>query len=55
MKCGKKCTAEKIIYDALSLVEKKVGEGGLSIFETAVRNVTPSIEVRSRRIGGATY
>lgn len=55
MKCGKKSTAEKIIYDALSLAEKKIGEGGLSIFETAVGNVTPSIEVRSRRIGGATY
>lgn len=55
MKCGEKSIAEKIIYGALSLAEKKIGEGGLSIFETAVGNVTPSIEVRSRRIGGATY
>lgn len=55
MKCGKKSTAEKIIYDALSLAEKKIGEGESSIFETAVGNITPSIEVRSRRIGGATY
>ncbi|MDD9331072.1 MAG: 30S ribosomal protein S7 [Wolbachia sp.] len=55
MKCGKRSTAEKITYKALSLAEKKIGEGGLSIFETAVENVTPSIEVRSRRIGGATY
>ncbi|WP_168464299.1 30S ribosomal protein S7 [Wolbachia endosymbiont of Ctenocephalides felis wCfeT] len=55
MKCGKKAIAEKIIYEALSLAEKKAGEGALSVFETAVENVTPSIEVRSRRIGGATY
>lgn len=55
MKCGKKSIAEKIVYGALSLAEKKTGENGLSIFETAVENVTPSIEVRSKRIGGATY
>ncbi|MGL9757477.1 MAG: 30S ribosomal protein S7 [Wolbachia sp.] len=55
MKCGKKSIAEKITYSALSLAEKKIGKGALSIFETAVENVTPSIEVRSRRIGGATY
>ena len=55
MKCGKKSVAERVVYDALSLVEKKTGESGLLIFETAVENVTPSVEVRSRRIGGATY
>lgn len=55
MKCGKKSIAEKIVYGALSLAEKKTGKNGLSIFETAVENVTPSIEVRSKRIGGATY
>ncbi|MCA7010293.1 30S ribosomal protein S7 [Wolbachia endosymbiont of Diaphorina citri] len=55
MKCGKKSIAEKIAYSALSLAEKKIGKDALSIFETAVENVTPSIEVRSRRIGGATY
>ncbi|QKX02457.1 30S ribosomal protein S7 [Wolbachia endosymbiont of Dirofilaria (Dirofilaria) immitis] len=55
MKCGKKSTAEKIVYNALSLAEKKIKESGISIFETAVENVTPSIEVRPRRIGGATY
>ncbi|MDG7056464.1 MAG: 30S ribosomal protein S7 [Wolbachia endosymbiont of Meromenopon meropis] len=55
MRCGKKSIAEKIVYDALDLAEKKMNEGGLLIFETAVGNVTPSVEVRSRRIGGATY
>ncbi|WP_395462876.1 30S ribosomal protein S7 [Wolbachia endosymbiont of Cantharis cryptica] len=55
MKCGKKSIAEKIVYDALFLAEKKIGGSGVSIFETAVENVTPSVEVRSRRIGGATY
>ncbi|MCV3769383.1 MAG: 30S ribosomal protein S7 [Wolbachia pipientis] len=55
MKCGKKSIAEKIVYKALSLAEKKIKESGISIFKTAVENVTPSIEVRPRRIGGATY
>ncbi|WCR59933.1 MAG: 30S ribosomal protein S7 [Wolbachia endosymbiont of Ctenocephalides felis wCfeF] len=55
MKCGKKSIAEKIVYVALSLAEKKINESGILIFETAVENVTPSVEVRSRRIGGATY
>ncbi|QKX01885.1 30S ribosomal protein S7 [Wolbachia endosymbiont of Cruorifilaria tuberocauda] len=55
MKCGKKSIAEKIVYGALSSAEKKINESGVSIFETAVENVTPSIEVRPRRIGGATY
>ncbi|MDR1139476.1 MAG: 30S ribosomal protein S7 [Rickettsiales bacterium] len=55
MKCGKKSIAEKIVYGALSSAEKKINESGILIFETAVENVTPSVEVRSRRIGGATY
>ncbi|MGL9733224.1 MAG: 30S ribosomal protein S7 [Wolbachia sp.] len=55
MKCGKKSIAEKIVYDALSSAERKINESGILIFETAVENVTPSVEVRSRRIGGATY
>ncbi len=55
MKCGKKSIAEKIVYGALSLIEKRTNENVLSVFETAVENVTPAIEVRSRRVGGATY
>ncbi len=55
MKCGKKSIAEKIVYSALSLAETRVGEDALSIFDNAVKNVTPTLEVRSRRVGGATY
>ncbi|WP_339048610.1 30S ribosomal protein S7 [Candidatus Mesenet endosymbiont of Phosphuga atrata] len=55
MKCGKKSIAEKIIYEALSLAEKKLGEDALLIFNNAVKNVTPTLEARSRRVGGATY
>ncbi|MGL9725693.1 MAG: 30S ribosomal protein S7 [Wolbachia sp.] len=55
MKCGKKSIAEKITYDALSLAEEKIGKDGLLVFKAAVENVTPPVEVRSRRIGGATY
>lgn len=55
MKCGKKSVAEKIFYKALSLAEEKLREDGLLIFNNAVKNVTPTLEVRSRRVGGATY
>jgi small subunit ribosomal protein S7 len=50
---GKKDTARKVVYDALELV-KKDGEP-LEVFETAIRNVSPLMEVRSRRVGGANY
>ncbi len=52
---GKKSTAEKIFYGALEVVEKKTGEEGLKLFKKALSNVKPAIEVKSRRIGGATY
>ncbi|MBU1917575.1 30S ribosomal protein S7 [bacterium] len=52
---GKKATARKIIYDAFSLVEEKTKKPGLEIFQKAITNVQPLIEVRSRRVGGATY
>ncbi|WP_339045689.1 30S ribosomal protein S7 [Candidatus Mesenet endosymbiont of Agriotes lineatus] len=55
MKCGKKSIAERIVYKALSLAEKKLGEDALFIFNNAVKNVTPTLEARSRRVGGATY
>ncbi len=52
---GKKSTAEKIFYGALEILEKK-GEGsGIDTFEKAISNIKPSVEVKSRRIGGATY
>ncbi len=52
---GKKSTAEAIFYGALSVVEQKGGEEGLKIFKKAMNNVKPAVEVKSRRIGGATY
>jgi len=52
---GKKSTAEKIFYGALSEAEKKMGEEGIKIFKKAMSNVKPQVEVKSRRIGGATY
>ncbi|MEN6521796.1 MAG: 30S ribosomal protein S7 [Armatimonadota bacterium] len=52
---GKKSTAEKIVYDALEMVEQKTGKPGIEIFEQAIKNVMPMVEVRPRRVGGATY
>jgi small subunit ribosomal protein S7 len=52
---GKKSTARKIIYDAFSLVEEKTKKTGLEVFQKAITNVQPLIEVKSRRVGGATY
>ncbi len=52
---GKKSKAEKILYTALSIVSEKMGNDSFSIFQNAMENVKPSIEVRPRRVGGATY
>ena len=52
---GKKSVAERIVYGALDRVEGTTGRPGIDIFEQAVRNVTPVIEVKPRRVGGATY
>ncbi|HBY98899.1 MAG: 30S ribosomal protein S7 [Ardenticatenaceae bacterium] len=52
---GKKSVAQSIFYDALDLIEARMGQPGLQVFEQAVRNVTPMLEVRPRRVGGATY
>jgi len=52
---GKKSTAEKIFYDALDIVEEKSGQPGLNVFRTALTNAKPALEVKSRRVGGATY
>ncbi len=52
---GKKSIARKIVYDAFAQVEERSGEPGLEIFQRAVENVAPLVEVRSRRVGGATY
>ncbi|MEY2711106.1 MAG: hypothetical protein RL487_889, partial [Actinomycetota bacterium] len=52
---GKKSTAEKIVYDALAMIEKKTGSGPIATLKRAIENVKPPLEVRSRRVGGATY
>ena len=55
LRSGKKSTAERIVYGALERVEGQSGRPGIDVFEQAVRNVTPVIEVKPRRVGGATY
>jgi len=52
---GKKSIAESIFYRALELVNKRTGKDPLEVFEMAMRNVMPTVEVRPRRVGGATY
>ena len=52
---GKRSTAEKILYDALDKIKTKNNEDPLKIFNTAISNVKPNLECRSRRVGGATY
>ncbi len=52
---GKKGLAQKIVYGAFELAEKKVGQEGIEVFRKAMSNVTPILEVKGRRIGGATY
>jgi len=55
MQQGKKHTAEKILYEAFQLIEKNTKEAPLSVFEKAMENAAPAVEVSSRRIGGANY
>ncbi|MCK5127742.1 MAG: 30S ribosomal protein S7 [candidate division Zixibacteria bacterium] len=55
MQRGKKSTAERIIYSALDMCEKKSGTPGLDVFHKAISNIKPVLEVKSRRVGGATY
>jgi small subunit ribosomal protein S7 len=52
---GKKSTAFEIFYDAMTIVSDKTKEDGVEVWKKALANVTPSVEVRSRRIGGATF
>jgi small subunit ribosomal protein S7 len=52
---GKRAIAEKIVYDALSDIEKRTGGDPVTVLKRAVENVRPALEVRSRRVGGATY
>ena len=52
---GKRSIAEKIVYDALADIEKRAGGDPVAVLKRAVENVRPALEVRSRRVGGATY
>ena len=55
MRKGKRSIAEKIFYSAMDIIEAKTGANGIEAFEKALLNVKPVLEVRSRRVGGATY
>lgn len=55
MEQGKKSVAYGIFYDAVALVEKKTNESGLEVWKRAMNNLMPSVEVKSRRVGGATF
>ena len=55
MKDGKKGTAQNIIYGAFDIVKEKTGEEAMVVFERAMNNIKPSLEVKSRRVGGANY
>lgn len=55
MQSGKKSVASNIIYDAMKTIEERTGGNPLDLFEKAVKNATPLVEVKARRVGGATY
>jgi small subunit ribosomal protein S7 len=52
---GKKSTAEQIFYDAMQIIEEKTGQPGMNVYRQAFSNTKPVLEVKSRRVGGATY
>ncbi len=55
MRRGKKSTAESIVYNCFDMIEEKTGQRGIDVFKKAIDNVKPTLEVSSRRVGGATY
>lgn len=55
MKDGKRTVAERIIYDAFDFIHEKTKKGGLNIFEQAIKNVSPLVALKSKRMGGANY
>ncbi|MEW6542078.1 MAG: 30S ribosomal protein S7 [Nitrospirota bacterium] len=55
MRAGKKSTAERVCYGALDMIQKKTGNDPLKVFRSAIDNVKPVVEVKSRRVGGASY
>src|SRR5437868_7691698 len=55
MVCGKKSLTERIFYQAMDMIEQRTGQPGVNVFKQALSNVKPALEVKSRRVGGATY
>ena len=55
LKKGKKSLAVNLVYDAMDIVNERTGKSAIEVFDTALRNVSPAMEVRPRRVGGATY
>jgi small subunit ribosomal protein S7 len=55
MLSGKKSVASRILYESFKIIEERVGQDPLEVFERAVKNATPLVEVKARRVGGATY
>ena len=52
---GKKGVAQTIVYDAFTMIEEKIGQNALEVFQTALDNIKPELEVKARRVGGSTY
>ncbi len=52
---GKKSVAQKVFYQAMDIVEKETGKDGLTVFTAAMKNISPMVEVKSKRVGGASY
>lgn len=55
LKSGKKTLARKIVYASFKIIEKKIGKDPLLVFEKAIKNASPEVEVKARRVGGSTY
>lgn len=55
MRCGKKSTAQRVVYGSFEIIKEKTKKDPLEIFDTALKNIMPVVEVKSRRIGGANY
>lgn len=55
MRDGKKGVARKVLYNSFTIIEERTGQQGIDVFRAALQNTSPSVEVRSRRVGGSTY
>lgn len=55
MKDGKRSIAEKVMYDSFDVIHERTKKGGLNVFEQAIKNVSPLLELKSKRVGGANY